>query len=250
MKKSTFLIVGKHAVLEALKNPSRKIERVFLTEDSQKKLNRENQNLNLFKKINVFYKSKRELDNMCGKDETSHQGLVAEVEQLEEITLKEFIVNNKKNNINLIALEEVTDPRNIGSIIRSAVAFNISGIIVKDRSFPSKSKLLYKSASGGTEHIKIFKVSNINTTLKFLKTKNFWISAFDISAKKDFAKNNWKGRNVLLFGSEGFGIKAKTLENSDFRFRVNINNNIESLNISNTVSIVCHHIFQTVNKNL
>ena len=250
MKKSTFLIVGKHAVLEALKNPSRKIERVFLTEDSQKKLNRENQNLNLFKKINVFYKSKRELDNMCGKDETSHQGLVAEVEQLEEITLKEFIVNNKKNNINLIALEEVTDPRNIGSIIRSAVAFNISGIIVKDRSFPSKSKLLYKSASGGTEHIKIFKVSNINTTLKFLKTKDFWISAFDISAKKDFAKNNWKGRNVLLFGSEVFGIKAKTLENSDFRFRVNINNNIESLNISNTVSIVCHHIFQTVNKNL
>ena len=221
MKKSTFLIVGKHAVLEALKNPSRKIERVFLTEDSQKKINRENQSLNLFKKINVFYKSRKELDNMCGKDEPSHQGLVAEVEQLEEITLKEFIVNNNKNNINLIALEEVTDPRNIGSIIRSAVAFNISGIIVKDRSFPSKSKLLYKSASGGTEHIKIFKVANINTTLKFLKTKNFWVSAFDISAKKDFAKNNWKGRNVLLFGSEGFGIKAKTLENSDFKFKVN-----------------------------
>ncbi|MDA8619116.1 RNA methyltransferase [Candidatus Pelagibacter bacterium] len=246
MKKSTFLIVGKHAVLEALKNPLRKIERIFLTEDAQKKLNRENQDLNLFKKINVFYKSRKELDNMCGKDETSHQGLVAEIEQLEEVTLKEFIIDNKKNNINLIALEEVTDPRNIGSIIRSAVAFNINGIIVKDRSFPSKSKLLYKSASGGTEHIKIFKVANVNTTLKFLKTKNFWISAFDISAKKDFAKNNWKGRNVLLFGSEGFGIKAKTLENSDFRFRVNINNNIESLNISNTVSIVCHHIFQTV----
>ena len=246
MKKSTFLIVGKHAVLEALKNPSRKIERIFLTEDAKKKLNRENQELNLFKKINVFYKSRKELDNMCGKDETSHQGIVAEIEQLEEVTLKEFIIDNKKNNINLIALEEVTDPRNIGSIIRSAVAFNISGIIVKDRSFPSKSKLLYKSASGGTEHIKIFKVANVNTTLKFLKTKNFWISAFDISAKKDFVNNNWKGRNVLLFGSEGFGIKAKTLENSDFRFRVNINSNIESLNISNTVSIVCHHIFQTV----
>ena len=246
MQKSTFLIVGKHAVLEALKNPLRKIERIFLTEDAQKKLNRENQDLNLFKKINVFYKSRKELDNMCGKDETSHQGLVAEIEQLEEVTLKEFIIDNKKNNINLIALEEVTDPRNIGSIIRSAVAFNINGIIVKDRSFPSKSKLLYKSASGGTEHIKIFKVANVNTTLKFLKTKNFWISAFDISAKKDFAKNNWKGRNVLLFGSEGFGIKAKTLENSDFRFRVGMSDNIESLNISNTVSVVCHHIFQSI----
>ena len=246
MKKSTFLIVGKHAVLEALKNPNRKIERVFLTEDAQRKLNRENQNLNLFKKINVFYKSRKELDNLCGRDETAHQGLVAEVEQLEDVTLKEFILENKKKNVNIIALEEVTDPRNIGSIIRSAVAFNIDGIIVKERSYPSKSKLLYKSASGGTEHIKIFKVSNINTALKFLKTKEFWISAFDISAKKDFTKHNWQGKNILLFGSEGFGIKAKTLENSDFRFKVNMNNNIESLNISNTVSVVCHHVFQAI----
>ena len=246
MKKTTFLIVGKHAVLEALKNPSRKIERIFLTEDAQKKLNRENQNLNLFKRTSVFFKSRRELDNLCGKDETAHQGLIAEVEQLEEITLKEFILNNKKNNLNLIALEEVTDPRNIGSIIRSAVAFDIDGIIVKERSFPSKSKLMYKSASGGTEHIKIFKVANINTTLKFLKTKEYWVSAFDISAKKDFTKHEWKGKNILLFGSEGFGIKDKTLENSDFRFKVKMNDNIESLNISNTVSVVCHHIFQSI----
>ena len=246
MKKTTFLIVGKHAVLEALKNPSRKVERIFITEDAQKRLNRENQSLNLFKSISVFYKSRKELDNLCGRDQTSHQGLIAEVEQLEEITLKDFVFENKKKNINLIALEEVTDPRNIGSIIRSAVAFNIDGIIVKERSFPSKSKLLYKSASGGTEHINIFKVSNINTSLKFLKTKNFWVSAFDISSKQDFTKNNWKGKNVLLFGSEGYGVKAKTLENSDFRFRVNMNNNIESLNISNTVSVVCHHIFQSI----
>ena len=246
MKKTTFLIVGKHAVLEALKNPSRKIERVFLTEDAQKKLNRENQNLNLFKKTNVFYKSRKELDNLCGRDETAHQGLVAEVEQLKEITLKEYILDNKKKNINLIALEEVTDPRNIGSIIRSAVAFNIDGLIVKERSFPSKSKLLYKSASGGTEHIKIFKVSNINTALKYLKTKEFWVSAFDVSSNKDFTKNNWKGKNILLFGSEGYGIKAKTLENCDFKFKVNMNDNIDSLNISNTVSVVCHHIFQSI----
>ena len=246
MKKTTFLIVGKHAVLEALKNPSRKIERVFVTEDAQKKINRENQNLNLFKKVNFFYKSRKELDNLCGRDETAHQGLVAEVEQLEEITLKEFIIDNKKKNLNLIALEEVTDPRNIGSIIRSAVAFNMDGIIVKERSFPSKSKLLYKSASGGTEHIKIFKVSNINTSLKYLKSKEFWVSAFDISGTKDFTKNNWKGKNVLLFGSEGYGIKAKTLENSDFKFKVNMSDSIESLNISNTVSIVCHHISQSI----
>ena len=246
MKKTTFLIAGKHAVIEALKNPRRKIERVFLTEDAQRKLNRENQSLDLFKKVHVFYKSRKELDNLCGRDETAHQGLVAEVEQLEEITIKEYVLENKNKNVNLIALEDVTDPRNIGSIIRSAVAFNIQGIIVKDRSFPSKSKLLYKSASGGAEHLKIFKVSNLNTTLRFLKTKNFWVSAFDISASKDFTSNNWKGKNVLLFGSEGYGLKSKTLVQSDFKFKVKMNSNMESLNISNTVSVVCHHIYQSI----
>ena len=156
MKKTTFLIVGKHAVVEALKNPRRKIERVFVTEDAKKTLNRENQHLNLLKNVHVFYKSKKELDNLCGKDEITHQGLIAEVEQLEEITIKEFVINNSKKNINFIALEEVTDPRNIGSIIRSAVSFNIDGIIVKERSYPGESKLLYKSASGCTEMINIF----------------------------------------------------------------------------------------------
>jgi len=248
MKKSTFLIVGKHAVLEALKNPHRKIERVFVTEDAQKKLNRENQNYNLFKKVNVFFKSRKELDNLCGKDETAHQGLVAEVEQLEEITLKEYILENNEKNLNLIALEEVTDPRNIGSIIRSAVAFKMDGIIVKARSFPSKSKLLYKSASGGVEHMNIFKVSNLNTALKYLKSKDFWVSAFDTSATKDFTKNDWKGKNILLFGSEGFGIKNKTLDNADFKFKIQINKRIESLNISNTVSIVCHFISKKINE--
>ena len=140
MKKTTFLIVGKHAVLEALKT-QKEGSQSFFTEDA-KKLNRENQSLNLFKSISVFYKSKKELDNLCGRDETAHQGLVAEVEQLEEITLKEYVLENQRKNINFIALEEVTDPRNIGSIIRSAVAFNIDGLIVKERSFPSKSKLL------------------------------------------------------------------------------------------------------------
>ena len=246
MKKTTFLIVGTHAVTEALKNPSRKIERVFLTEDAQKKLNRENQSLNLLKNLSIFYKSRRELDNLCGRDETAHQGLVAEVEQLEDITLKEYLIDNSNKDINFIALEGVTDPRNIGSIIRSAVAFKIDGLIVKDRLFPSKSKLLYKSASGGVEYLKIFKVSNINTSLKFLKGKNFWVSAFDVSAKKDFTKNNWKGRNVLLFGSEGFGLKNKTLMHSDFQYKVEMNKNMESLNISNTVSVVCHFIYKTI----
>ena len=243
MKKTTFLIAGKHAVTEALKNPSRKVLRVFLTEESKKTLNRENDKFNLLKDIKIFYKSKKELDRLCSKEQLSHQGLIAEIEHSEEIDLKDYLkLIEQQKNITLVALEEVTDPRNIGSIIRSAASFNIDGLIVKERSFPSESKLLYKSASGAMEHINIFEVSNINTALKFLKTKNFWICGFDKDGKKDFTQHDWDGNNVLLFGSEGYGLKYQTSKNSDFLLKININENTESLNISNTAAIAFHYI--------
>ena len=242
MKKTTFLIVGRHAVTEALKNPKRKVHRLFITEDALKKLNRDNQSINLLKKVHVFYKSKKEIDNLCGKEDLSHQNIVAEIENFDEINIKEFLKNNEKKNLNFLALEEVSDPRNIGSIIRCATSFNLDGLIVKDRSFPFKSKLLFKSASGGMEYLNVFRVSNINTTLRFLKTKNFWISAFDANSNKDFTENQWSGKNVLLFGSEGFGLNKNTITNSDFRFKIKISKQMESLNIANSVAIVCHHI--------
>ena len=243
MKKGSFYIIGKHAVISALKNPSRKVLRVFLTEDSKNKINRENQSLNLLKDIKIYYKTKRELDKYVGRDEINHQGFVAEIEHLEKLTLKDFLnENSKRNNINFVALDDVTDPRNIGSIIRSAASFNIDGIIVKERSFPGDSKLMYKSASGCTELINIFEVSNVNTSLKFLKSKNFWISGFDSRAEKDFTKHDWKGNNVLLFGSENYGLNYQTKKNSDFLFRIQINKKVESLNIANSASIVFHYI--------
>jgi len=243
MKKTTFYIVGKHAVTEALKNSNRNVLRVFLTEESKKNLNRENQHLNLLKNINIFYKTKKELDKYCSRDKINHQGLVAEIEHLETFSIKDFINDNpNRNNINLVALEEVTDPRNIGSIIRSAVSFNMDGIIVKERSYPNESKLLYKSASGCIELINIFEVSNINTALKYLKSKNFWVSGFDSKSKKDFTRHDWTGNNVLLFGSEGYGLNYQTKKNSDFLFRININEKVESLNISNSASVVFHYL--------
>ena len=248
MKKSTFLIAGKHAVTEALKNPNRKVLKVFLTEDSKKTLNKENSNLNLLENIKIFYKTKNELDRLSSKDQVAHQGLIAEIEHLENISLKDYLnLNNEKKNITFVALEDVTDPRNIGSIIRSAASFNIDGLIVKEMHFPSESKLLYKSASGSLEHINIFEVSNINTTLKYLKTKYFWICAFDKNSSQDFTKHDWNGNNVLLFGSEGEGLNYQTKKNSDFLQKININRNVESLNISNSASIVFHYIHQIKN---
>ena len=247
MNKSSFFIVGKHPVIEALKNPKRKVLRIFLTEEAKKIIHRESTRKNLLKDLKVFFKTKKELDKYSTKDGLLHQGFVAEIEHLDEIKLKEFIKN--KNNLNLVCLDEVTDARNIGSIIRSAASFNLDGLIVKERHFPSESKLMYKSSSGAIEHLNIFKVSNINSTLKYLRDKSFWVYGFDSTGKKNFIEVDWKGNNVLLFGSEGYGISKHTLTYTDYLVKIKINDKIESLNISNSGAIVFHHIDYYKTKN-
>ena len=240
--KSSFFIVGKHAVVEALRNPLRKVLRIFLTEESKKTIHRESPKQNLLKDVKVYFKTKKELDNYTKNDGVLHQGFVAEIEFVENIEIKKFI--KTKNNITLACLDGVTDPRNIGSIIRSAVSFSIDGLIVKERIFPSDSKLMYKAASGSMEYLNIFQVSNINSTLKFLREKNFWVYGFDSKGDKDFTDIKWNGNNILLFGSEGYGLKKHTEKYTDFLVKININKKIESLNISNSAAIVFHHINQ------
>ena len=240
MTNTNFFIVGKHPVIEALKNPQRKVIRLFLTEESKKNIHRSSPERNLIKDVKVFFKTKKELDKYCKNEQILHQGYVAEVERLEEKNLKEFIKN--KENITLACLDGVTDPRNIGSVIRSAASFSIDGIIVKERLFPENSKSMYKASSGSIEHTNIFKVANINSTLKFLREKNFWIYGFSSEGNKDFTKYDWKGNNVLLFGSEGHGLREKTSKYIDFPVKIKINDKIESLNISNSATIVFFHI--------
>ncbi len=241
-QKSSFFIAGRHAVIGALRNPKRRVIKVFLTEESKKTIHKQNPHKNLLKDIKVFFKTKKELDKYCRSEDILHQGYVAEIEHLETPDLKEFI--KEKNNLTFVCLDEVTDPRNIGSLIRSAASFNIDGLIVKERHFPSESKLLYKSSSGCVEHINIFQVSNINTTLKYLRNKNFWVYGFAANSENNFTEIKWNGNNVLLFGSEGHGLNHHTKKYTDFLVKININKNIESLNISNSAAIVFHHINQ------
>ena len=240
MNKSSFFIIGQHAVIEALRNPKRKVLRVFLTEESKKNIHRKSPKKNLLEGVKVYFKTKKELDKYSNKENLLHQGYVAEIEHLEQPLLKEFI--KEKNNMTLACLDGVTDPRNIGSLIRSAVSFEVDGVIIKERNFPQESKLMYKAASGSMEYINIFEVSNINSTLKNLKDKNFWVYGFDGKGNKKFTNVDWKGNNVLLFGSEGYGMHEHTSKYADFLIKIDINNKVESLNISNSAAIVFHHI--------
>ena len=248
MNKSSFFIIGQHAVIEALRNPKRKVLRVFLTEESKKNIHKKSPNKNLLSDIKVYFKTKKELDKYSTRENLQHQGYVAEVEHIQKPVLKEYI--KERNNVTLICLDGVTDPRNIGSLIRSAASFNIDGVIIKERNFPSESKLMYKAASGAIEYINIFEVANINSTLKNLKEKNFWVYGFDGSGKKDFTDIVWKGNNILLFGSEGSGMHKHTSKYADFLVKIEINEKIQSLNVSNSAANVFHHLSYLKKKQL
>ena len=198
-------------------------------------------------KIDTFYKPNTELNDqykslLKDKDFQKFEHYL----KIEKPALKEFI--KEKNEITLACLDSVTDPRNIGSLIRSAVSFNIDGIIIKERHFPNESKLMYKAASGAMEYMNIFEVSNINSTLKNLKDKNFWVYGFDGNGDENFTSIKWKGNNILLFGSESSGMHEHTSKYADFLVKIEIDNKIDSLNISNSAAIVFHHLSYLKNK--
>ena len=242
MKTAAFWIGGKHAVLSAIKNPKRKINKVIITEENQKDLNPKN----FDKKIIIEIKDKKEIDKIFINENVLHQGIAAEIESIPTIELKEYlnIKNNLKNT--LVVLDDITDQRNIGSIIRSCSAFNVDGIILLEKNYNPKNKMMYKSASGAMELVNIIPVSNITNALVVLKKNNYWVYGLDGNAKENIKDQKWSNLNVFVFGSEGNGLRRLVKENCDHLIKIEINKKIGSLNVSNAVSVTLG-IFRLLN---
>jgi len=233
MKTKGFWIGGKHAVLEALKNYNRKIYKIVTTEENKKLID---QDVLKYKKISLEIKQKKEIDKIFQNEDLIHQNFASEIENLPSENIKDYLKKTSNKNSVIVVLDDITDQRNIGSIVRSCVAFSVDGIVLLDKNFNSTSKIMFKTASGALEYIKIFSVSNISNTLKVLKEYNFWIYALDQNSR-DVITNNLKSENIaLVFGSEEFGIRKLVKENCDFQIKIPIKN-IESLNVSNAVAV-------------
>jgi len=233
MKTKGFWIGGKHAVLEALKNSNRKIYRIVTTEENRKLID---QDILKYKKITLDIKNKKEIDKIFQNEDIIHQNFASEIENLPNENIKDYLRKSSNQKSVIVVLDDITDQRNIGSIVRSCVAFSVDGIVLLDKNFNSASKIMFKSASGALEHIKIFAVSNISNALQILKENNFWIYALDQNSKNE-VNNNMKSERIgLVFGSEESGIRRLVKENCDFQIRIPIKN-IESLNVSNAVAV-------------
>ena len=226
MDKKSFWIGGRHAVEAALNNKNREIVRVVSLQEIKV----------ASKRIEIQIENKKFFNKIFMDKDLAHQGIAALIKPLKEHSLEEEIKNN--NLKNLIALDGITDTRNVGSIIRNSVAFNIDGIIVNKKEINQDSQAMYKAASGAMENIKIFPVSNITNYIKLLKKNDFWVIGFDSNAKRNFEKFKWFKKNLLIFGSENKGIGKNILSNCDEVLKINISNKIDSLNVSCATSAV------------
>jgi 23S rRNA (guanosine2251-2'-O)-methyltransferase len=225
---SSFWIGGKHTVEAAINNSKRKILRLVLHEKLKNKTNEQ-----LFK-LQINYESNN-FFNKIFNNEIPHQGYAVLIEKIKENNLKFYLENEKISNI--ISLDGITDPRNIGSIIRSAVAFNFDLILINKKDFNSKSFLLYKAASGAMEKIIIIESSNILNEIQILKKKNFWIVGMDSSAKESIYNYKSQLKNVVVFGSEKAGMRNILKKDCDYVCKIPISKNIDSLNVSNAAAV-------------
>jgi len=233
--KDSFWIGGKHAVREAVLNPKRPIVKIFLSQDQYD----EYCYLKNKTKKNFFIeiKTNKQIDQIFKNNSFKHQSIASLVKKIPDIDIKEKIqeLNSKQNSVILI-LDNITDQRNIGSIIRSSVAFNVDAVIILKKNFSYSNYGIYKSASGGMEHIALIAVTNIVQAIEILKKNNYWVLGLDHHANKKINVIDVKKKIALVFGSEDKGIRELVKKNCDETIKIEINKSINSLNVSNACS--------------
>lgn len=221
---------GKHAVLSALNNKHRNITQIFCNQEM----------FDQSAKMICAYKYEIMKDyslNQMLKQQSNHQGIIAKVYSIFHYNIDILTLANINK---LLILDQITDPQNIGSIIRSAAAFNIESIILPIHHTPDENATIAKAASGALEFVKIIKVTNLHQTIKTLKTIGFWIIGFDGNAITYPSNNLFTGKIAMVFGAEDTGLRRLTAETCDYLIKIPISKNIESLNVANAVTIALY----------
>ncbi len=216
----------------ALKNPNRQIKEIYITRETA-------QEMEIPKGIAVRPADRRLLDSMVGQGAV-HQGVVAKCAPLANVDLKEIIQQtSQKERCLIVILDQVTDPHNIGAIMRSAVAFNASAVIVPEAGAPAETGVLAKSASGATELIPMVRVANLARTMDTLKKADFWCVGLDGYADSYITDSKLPKRCVMILGAED-GMRRLTMENCDIVVKLPMNPDIESLNVSNAAAVAMY----------
>jgi 23S rRNA (guanosine2251-2'-O)-methyltransferase len=234
MDNKPYWICGAHPVAQAILNDNRKIEEIWCS--SHEKI----QKLKINKKIKISLKKNEDISKIFkDEDKFVHQGIAAKIYPLKQILFKDFLEKKPKN---IVILDNIFDQRNIGSIIRTSYAFGIDVIIASQKTINLKSNSLHKASSGYIEFMKIILSSNVVNNIITLKKEGYYIIGLDSNSEDHFETFKYHEYKVLIFGSEGSGIRHNILKKCHSTVSIKMKNNVDSLNVSNSAAIVLSRI--------
>ncbi|MEI9851015.1 MAG: 23S rRNA (guanosine(2251)-2'-O)-methyltransferase RlmB [Sphingomonas sp.] len=225
---------GRHAVLAALANPERNVRRIWGTREALA-------SLELPPVLPITFADVADLARLIPSD-APHQGLVAEVDPLEDIWLGDLIEAGAGDRRPLVLLDQITDPHNVGAILRSAAAFDALGIVTQDRHAPPESGSLARAASGALECVPWTRVVNLARAMDEIAEAGFWRIGLSGHAKGTLAEVMGEGRIALVLGAEGEGMRHNTETHCDELARLPIGPKVESLNVSNAAAIALYAV--------
>ena len=222
---------GKHAVAAALDNPDRRVLRAWATREATSFMQ-------FPKDVPLTLAEAPDLGRLVPAD-APHQGVVIEVEPLDDVWLDDLLQNAPERAV-LLVLDQVTDPHNLGAILRSAAAFGAIGIVTQDRHSPPESGVVAKAASGALERVPWARVVNLARSLDEIGAGGFW--RIGLSGDADTLLKDALGpqRVALVLGAEGAGLRPNTREHCDSVARLPISDNVESLNVSNAAAVALY----------
>jgi 23S rRNA (guanosine2251-2'-O)-methyltransferase len=226
---------GRHAVAAALANPQRTIVRISVTREAAA-------GFDLPGDVPVTFADAADLGRLVPRD-APHQGIVAEVEKLPEIWLADILQESLQDSAGrrpLLVLDQVTDPHNVGAILRSAAAFDALAIVTQDRHSPPESGALAKAASGALETMPWVRVVNLARALDEIAEAGFWRIGLAGEADTLLADALGPARIALVLGAEGEGMRHNTAQHCDALARLPIGERIESLNVSNAAAVALY----------
>jgi 23S rRNA (guanosine2251-2'-O)-methyltransferase len=229
---------GRHPVLAALANPERRVRKVWATPDAAPLLGK------LPNDISLLIADAADLARLVPGD-APHQGLVAEVDPLEEIWLGDLLAQGRDNTRPLIVLDQVTDPHNVGAVLRSAAAFDALGIVTQDRHAPPESGALARAASGTLETVPWVRVVNLARALEEIAEAGYWRIGLTGHTDTTLAGALGTQKVALVLGAEGEGMRQNTMAHCDQLAKLPISDKVESLNISNAAAIALYAVATT-----
>lgn len=237
------LIIGRNAAMEALKS-DKTIEALYITNGPKEGSINAIINLAKDKKIVIKEVDKKKLDSMAAG--AVHQGVIARITPYNYFEVKDILEDAKRKNEApfIIILDELEDPHNLGSIVRTAETCGVHGIIIPKRRNVGVTPTVYKSSVGAVEHVKIAKVTNINSTIDELKEQGIWVYGADIEGREYSYEVDFSGPCALIIGSEGRGISKLTLKKCDKLVKIPMIGKINSLNASVAGGIMMYEVLK------